>query len=172
METFQFYRKTRKGLNWYCCELGMPIFLKTGYMKFRRKTLILIDKKALDQFKKTAVMTEFDFKNQFIIIIFFLKGEEGKSLLNKKCQNYIPIISKVRLTSLATFAQFLDPTTRQLISPPICLAAVIAWSVTGFSLSLLCSARISVLWHLYSWHAGELTWNINYLIGRSKPNWC
>ena len=38
------------------------------------------------------------------------------------------------------------PATRQEMLPPTFWAAVMAFRVTGFSLSLLCSAKTSVLW--------------------------
>lgn len=43
-----------------------------------------------------------------------------------------------------TFAQFV-PATRQATSPPSLLAALIAFSVIGVNLSLLCSATTKVL---------------------------
>ena len=46
-------------------------------------------------------------------------------------------------TSLATSAH-LVPATRQVISPPTLLAAVMAWRVTGESLALSCSASTKV----------------------------
>ena len=46
-------------------------------------------------------------------------------------------------TSLATSAH-LEPATRQVISPPTLLAAVMAFRVTGESLVLSCSARTRV----------------------------
>ena len=62
---------------------------------------------------------------------------------------------KSGFTSFATLAQLLDPTTMQLMSPPSCFAAVMAWRVTGLSFSLLCSASTRVLWLRYNKLAGE-----------------
>ena len=55
----------------------------------------------------------------------------------------------VTRTYIPTFAQ-LFPATRQEISPPIFVAALMAFNVTGVSFSLSCSAITSVLWNLWS----------------------
>lgn len=63
---------------------------------------------------------------------------------NKHTESILGLESKV----LPTFVQFV-PATRHATSPPSLLAAVMALSVIGVSLSLLCSATTKVLWNLW-----------------------